>query len=62
MSRQKHLLDIESLTAEEIITVLDTARSFKAVGKRAIKKVPGPARQDGRESVRRALHPHPHQL
>jgi len=37
---RKHLLDIESLTAEEIMTVLDTARSFKAVGKRAIKKVP----------------------
>jgi aspartate carbamoyltransferase catalytic subunit len=37
---RKHLLDIESLSAEEIKTVLDTARSFKAVGKRAIKKVP----------------------
>ena len=37
---RKHLLDIESLTAEEITTVLDTARAFKAVGKRAIKKVP----------------------
>jgi aspartate carbamoyltransferase catalytic subunit len=37
---KRHLLDIESLTAEEIITVLDTARSFKAVGRRAIKKVP----------------------
>jgi aspartate carbamoyltransferase catalytic subunit len=37
---RKHLLDVESLTAEEITTVLDTARSFKAVGKRAIKKVP----------------------
>src|SRR6195256_1489766 len=37
---RKHLLDIESLTAEEIVTVLDTARAFKAVGKRAIKKVP----------------------
>jgi aspartate carbamoyltransferase catalytic subunit len=37
---KKHLLDIESLTAEELTTVLDTARSFKAVGKRAIKKVP----------------------
>src|SRR5712664_116280 len=35
-----HLLDIESLSAEEIITVLDTARAFKAVGERAIKKVP----------------------
>ena len=37
---KKHLLDIESLTAEEITTVLDTARGFKAVGERAIKKVP----------------------
>src|SRR6476660_9873837 len=37
---RKHLLDIESLTPEEIATVLDTARAFKAVGERAIKKVP----------------------
>ena len=37
---RQHLLDIESLTAEEIVTVLDTARAFKAVGERAIKKVP----------------------
>lgn len=37
---RKHLLDIQSLSAEEIIAVLDTARSFKAVGERSIKKVP----------------------
>src|SRR6187200_3187483 len=37
---RKHLLDIESLTAEEIVTVLDTARAFKAVGERIIKKEP----------------------
>jgi aspartate carbamoyltransferase catalytic subunit len=37
---KKDLLDIESLTVEEIVTVLDTARAFKAVGERAIKKVP----------------------
>src|SRR6058998_1911579 len=37
---RKDLLDIESLTAEEIVTVLDTARAFKAVGERVIKKVP----------------------
>src|SRR5437879_1704185 len=37
---RKHLLDIESLSAEEINIVLDTARAFKAVGERAIKKVP----------------------
>ena len=36
----KHLLDIESLTPEQITAVLDTARAFKAVGERAIKKVP----------------------
>ena len=37
---RKNLLDIESLSAAEIIAVLDTARQFKAVGERAIKKVP----------------------
>jgi aspartate carbamoyltransferase catalytic subunit len=37
---RKHLLDIESLSPEEIGMVLDTARAFKAVGERAIKKVP----------------------
>ena len=37
---KKHLLDIQSLTPEEITTVLDTARAFKSVGERAIKKVP----------------------
>jgi aspartate carbamoyltransferase catalytic subunit len=37
---RKHLLDIQSLSPEEIITVLDTARAFKGVGERAIKKVP----------------------
>ena len=37
---RKHLLDIETLTKEEIVTVLDTAKAFKAVGQRAIKKVP----------------------
>jgi aspartate carbamoyltransferase catalytic subunit len=37
---RKHLLDIQSLGADEILTVLDTARAFKAVGERAIKKVP----------------------
>lgn len=37
---RKHLLDIQSLSPEEILTVLDTARAFKGVGERAIKKVP----------------------
>jgi aspartate carbamoyltransferase catalytic subunit len=37
---RKHLLDIQSLSADEIVTVFDTATQFKAVGERAIKKVP----------------------
>lgn len=37
---RKHLLDIQSLSAAEILAVLDTAKAFKAVGERAIKKVP----------------------
>ena len=37
---REHLLDIESLTAGEINTVLDTALAFKDVGQRDIKKVP----------------------
>ncbi len=37
---RKDLLDIESLSREEIYTLLDTALAFKAVGERAIKKVP----------------------
>src|SRR5881409_4328190 len=37
---RKHLLDIESLTPDEITTALETAKAFKAVGERAIKKVP----------------------
>jgi aspartate carbamoyltransferase catalytic subunit len=38
--QRRHLLEIESLTADEINLVLDTARAFKTVGERAIKKVP----------------------
>src|SRR5215203_2535036 len=38
--RQKHLLGIADLSAEEIVLVLDTAEAMKEVGKRAIKKVP----------------------
>ena len=37
---QKHLLDIEGLSALELTAVLDTAREFKAVGERDIKKTP----------------------
>lgn len=36
----RHLLDLQSLSADEITLVLDTARSFKAINERAIKRVP----------------------
>jgi aspartate carbamoyltransferase catalytic subunit len=38
--RQKHLLGIADLSAEEIVLVLDTAEAMKEVGRRTIKKVP----------------------
>jgi aspartate carbamoyltransferase catalytic subunit len=59
---RRHLLDIESLTAEEITTVLDTATAFKAVGERAIKKVPALRGKTVVNLFRRTLHPHPDQL
>jgi len=37
---RRHLLDVRSLSAEELRLVLSTARAFKAVSTRAIKKVP----------------------
>ncbi len=37
---QKHLLGLEGLPAEEILYVLDTARSFVEISERDIKKVP----------------------
>ena len=38
--QRRHLLDIQSLRAEEVQAVLDTAETFKGVGERNIKKVP----------------------
>jgi aspartate carbamoyltransferase catalytic subunit len=37
---RKHLLDVQSLSRDEIEIVHETARAFKSVGERAIKKVP----------------------
>jgi len=37
---RKHLLDLQNMAAAEITHVLDTAREFKTVGERSIKKVP----------------------
>ena len=38
--RRKDLLDLQSLTADEITYLLDTAQSFKAIVERPVKKVP----------------------
>ena len=38
--QHKHIFGIEQLSVEDIIHILDTARSFKEVSNRAIKKVP----------------------
>ncbi len=37
---KKHLLDLQSLTKEEIESILETAKSFKEVSARDVKKVP----------------------
>ncbi len=40
MINHKHLIDINEYTAEEITEILDTAKSFKEVNDRTIKKLP----------------------
>lgn len=40
MIKHKHLIDIEDYSKEEITEILDTAKSFKEVNDRAIKKLP----------------------
>jgi aspartate carbamoyltransferase catalytic subunit len=37
---RRHLLDLKQLTADELLMVLNTARTFRKVGERDIKKVP----------------------
>jgi aspartate carbamoyltransferase catalytic subunit len=37
---RKHLLNLESLSGEEILFILDTAKAFKEVSTRSVKKVP----------------------
>jgi aspartate carbamoyltransferase catalytic subunit len=38
--KHEHLLGLEELDAEEIVTILDTAESFREISERPIKKVP----------------------
>ena len=36
----KHILGINEMSREDIVTILDTAESFKEINTRDIKKVP----------------------
>ena len=38
----KHLIDITEYSADDIMTILETAKTFKQVNERRIKKVPTP--------------------
>ena len=38
--RRKDLLDLQSLSADEILYLLDTAQSFREIVTRPVKKVP----------------------
>jgi len=38
--RRKHLLDLRSLSREELVHVLDTAEGFKEISQRSVKKAP----------------------
>lgn len=40
IAQRKHLLGLEEMTAQEILLILETARSFKQVFTRTVKKVP----------------------
>ena len=40
MLHHKHLIDIDEYTVDEVFEILDTARSFKEVNDRVIKKLP----------------------
>ncbi len=53
---RKDLLGLDELSAEEIRLILDTAKAFKGVGERSMKKVPALRGQDDGQFFRRAQH------
>ncbi len=55
----KHLIDITEYSADDIMTILETAKTFKQVNERRIKKVPTLKGFTVVKHVQRALHPHP---
>ena len=55
---RRHLLDLESLSAEEITTILDTAVAFKEATAGCQQKFRLLVRQDLREFVLREFDPH----
>ena len=59
---RRHLLDLESLSADEINVVLDTAFRLKRATNGCRGQAADPARPHVRESFLRELHPHAQQL
>ena len=55
----KDLVGLESLSAEQILNILDTAEPFKEISERRIKKVPVLRGKNHREPLLRGLHTHP---
>ena len=55
----KDLVGLESLSAEQILTILNTAEPFKEISERRIKKVPVLRGKHNREPLLRGIHPHP---
>ena len=60
LSLGKDLVGLETLSADQIKLMLDTAERFKEMSERPIKKVPALRGKDDRQSVLRGLHPHAH--
>ena len=51
MFAHKHLLSIDDLSPEDIMTVLKQARTFEEINERPIKKVPALQRENGMQPV-----------
>ncbi len=60
--RLRHLLGVETLTAEQIVLLLDEAKPFQEFQRYPLKKASHAARQDRRPRILRAFHSHTYQL
>ena len=56
----KDLIGLEPLSAQQILSILDTAEPFKEISERRIKKVPVLRGKRSSNLFLRAFHPHAH--